>query len=504
MKQRPNIILIMTDQQRADTIGALGARWMRTPALDRLANEGVAFTNCYVTSPLCVGARASLFTGMYPHATGVFTNFHPWEPNWVGWLADAGYHCVNIGKMHINPYDAKGGFHQRFFMENKDRPLFLDEHPRALYDEWDKALHARKLRKPSRYTRHADDPEGYRNALGAFEWDLDEDMHSDMFIGDHAVWWLDERTSTAPLFLQIGFPGPHPPYDPSPRFIDMYRGVDIPLPQTTPEEIAAQPRSQAELRRNMIEHNYDSVAWQDRPTPEALLRLRRHYAANVSMIDEKVGQIIETLDRKGYLDNAIVIFTSDHGDALGDHGHIQKWTMYDCSLRVPLLFWSPSHLPRKTHTSSLVQLMDIAPTIMEAAGVDVPKSFEARSLWPILQGNSEQVRSEVYAELARDHIQTGAEYIVMRRDDRWKVVYYLGEPEGELYDLAADPGELRNLWSSPEHLVHREAMVKELLEWSLRSTIASRQQPTPKPQQPMRIQPSGSHPAGETGIDSDT
>ena len=149
MNDKPNIILIMTDQQRADTINALGAPWMKTPSLDSLVREGAAFTNCYVTSPVCVGSRASLFTGMYPHATGVFTNFHPWEPTWVRSLADAGYHCVNIGKMHINPYDAKGGFHQRFFMENKDRPLFLDEHPRALYDEWDKACMPGRSKSPA-------------------------------------------------------------------------------------------------------------------------------------------------------------------------------------------------------------------------------------------------------------------------------------------------------------------------------------------------------------------
>ncbi|VTU40759.1 Arylsulfatase [Variovorax sp. PBS-H4] len=486
MSDRPNIILIITDQQRFDTINALGAPWMKTPVLDRLAREGAAFTNCYVTSPVCVGSRASLFTGMYPHATGVFTNFHPWEPTWVKWLADTGYHCVNIGKMHINPYDAKGGFHQRFFMENKDRPLFLDEHPRALYDEWDKALHARKLEKPSRYTRYTADPEGYRNAHGAFPWHLDEDMHSDMFIGDHAVWWLKERKSEAPLFLQIGFPGPHPPYDPLPRYLDMYKDVDIPIPETTAEELAAQPPAHRTLRNNMIRNNYDSVSWKDKPTPEELLRIRRHYAANVTMIDDKVGEILKTLDQRGYLDNAIVIFTSDHGDALGDHGHIQKWTMYEGSVKVPLILWSKNHIaPRRN--DSLVQWMDIAPTVLEAAGVEPPKSFEAKSLWPILKGEANAIRKEVWSELARDHIQTGAEYIVMRRDERWKFVYYLGEEHGELYDLEVDPGELRNLWTSSEHAHLKNMLVHEVLVWQLRAAIASRQQPTPKPQQAMLI-----------------
>lgn len=485
MNSKPNIILIMTDQQRFDTINALGAPWMKTPVLDKLVSEGVSFTNCYVTSPVCVGSRASLFTGMYPHSTGVFTNFVPWEPTWVSTLADAGYHCVNIGKMHINPYDAKGGFHQRFFMENKDRPLFLEEHPRALYDEWDKALHARKLEKPSRYTRHKTDPDGYRDALGAFPWNLDEDMHSDMFIGDHAVWWLKERRSTSPLFLQIGFPGPHPPYDPLPRYLDQYKDADIPVPEPTAEELAAQPPSQATLRNNMIRNNYDSVAWKERPDAQALLRMRRHYAANVSMIDHQVGEIMKTLDERGYLDNAIVIFTSDHGDALGDHGHIQKWTMYDCSVRVPLIMWS-RNLGRKRN-DSLVQLMDIAPTVLEAAGLQAPEAFEARSLWPILRGERDQVRTEVYSELARDHIQTGAEYLVMKRDARWKIVYYLGESFGELYDMEQDPGELRNLWSLPEHAVQKDRMVKDLLEWSVRSALASRLAPTAKPQAPMVI-----------------
>lgn len=486
MAQKPNIILIMTDQQRADTIAELGARWMSTPVLDGLAREGFAFTNCFVTSPVCVASRASVFTGKYPHSDSIFTNFQPWEPTWVRWLADAGYHCVNIGKMHINPYDAPGGFHQRFVVENKDRPLFLEEHDRAFHDEWDKALHARKLLKPSRYTRFQRDPAAYRAALGAFVWDLDEDMHSDFFVGDSAIWWLEERKATNPLFLQIGFPGPHPPYDPTRRHLALYERRDIPLPTWSEEELAAQPRAHGVLRQNMIRNNYDSVAWQEQPSAEALRRLRRHYAANVSMIDEKVGQIMQALDRKGYLDDAIVIFTSDHADALGDHGHIQKWTMYDSTLRVPLLLWSRSRIS-SGRSDALVQLMDIAPSILEMAGIPIPENWEARSLGPIMNGTAPKIRDRVYAELARDHIQTGAEYIVMQRDDEWKLVYYPGERDGELYSLMSDPGETRNLWHSSETKATRDRLMQELLEWSVRSSIRSRMPPQRKPQQPMLV-----------------
>lgn len=460
---------------------------MHTPALDRLVREGAAFSNCFVTSPVCVGSRASLFTGTYPHAAGVFTNFHPWEPSWVRWLAQAGYHCASIGKMHINPYDALGGFHQRFVVENKDRPLFLEERDRAFYDEWDKALHARRLAKPSRYSRHRADPEGYRNALGAFAWHLDEDMHSDMFVGDHAIWWLEERKAANPLFLQIGFPGPHPPYDPVPRHLDHYAKASLPVPVVDDEELARQPRSQAALRENMIRANYDSVAWRHRPGRDDLLRLRRHYAANVSMIDEKIGQILEVLERKGYLDNAVVVFSSDHADTLGEHGHIQKWTMYDCVERVPLVFWSPRYVSPRPPSYDLVQLVDVAPTLLEAAGVPVPETWESRSLWPALHRGEPCGREVVYAELARDHIQTAAEYIVMRRDRDWKLVYYLGEPDGELFDLRNDPQETRNLWTSSEHRSLREDLIRALHEWSMRATLRSRMPMQRPPQQPMLI-----------------
>ena len=484
----PNIILIMTDQQRADTIGALGAPWMKTPHLDRLAGEGAAFTECFVTSPVCVGARASLFTGKYPHGCQVFSNFQPWQPTWVSSLAGQGYHCVNIGKMHINPYDAPGGFHQRLIMENKDRPLFLEERDRAIYDEWDKALRARKLIKPSRYNRHAADPEGYKRALGAFAWDLDADMHPDNFIGDTACWWISDRKNQDPLFLQIGFPGPHPPYDPTPEALAAYADVDIPVPTVSDAELRAQPFAQQQLRDNMTEFNFDSVAWRRDISAQDLLRLRRHYAANVSMIDQQVGRILAALDARGYLDNALVIFTSDHADALGEHGHIQKWTMYDSVVRVPLIFWSKNLPIVPGVRDDLVQMFDIAPTVLEAAGLDVPADFEAQTLWGALSASAGyQPRDVVYAELARDHIQTGSEFILMRRDRRWKIVLYLDDTAGELYDLQADPGEVNNFWHADELRALRDGLSAACMDWLARGSLFANRRASRAPQRAMKI-----------------
>ena len=486
--QKPNIILIMTDQQRADTINALGATWMKTPNLDRLVHEGAAFSECFVTSPVCVGARASLFTGKYPHSCQIFSNFQPWSPTWVSLLADQGYHCVNIGKMHINPYDAPGGFHQRLFMENKDRPLFLEERDRALYDEWDKALHARKLVKPSRYNRYERDPEGYKKALGAFSWDLDADMHPDNFIGDTVDWWVKDRKNNDPLFLQIGFPGPHPPYDPLPEMLDLYKDVDIPVPSVTQDELDRQPRAQQTLRENMIAFNFDSIAWRKNVGEDELLRLRRHYAANVTMIDLQVGRILETLDARGYLENALVIFTSDHADALGDHGHIQKWTMYDTVVRVPLIFWSKNMNIVRGIRNDLVQMFDVAPTVLEAAGVSTPTDFEAKSLWGALRQDADYLpRDAVYSELAKDHIQTGSEFILMRRDHEWKIVLYLDDSDGELYNLKDDPQESQNLWKDESHISLRESLVKDCMTWLAKGALHSNRRASRLPQQPMRI-----------------
>lgn len=487
MHERPHIILVITDQQRWDTIGSLGAPWMRTPNMDRLAAEGTAFTHCFTTSPVCVGARASLFSGCYPHMLNVYQNFDPWEPTWVQSLADAGYHCVNIGKMHINPYDAKGGFHQRFPVENKDRALFLEEAPRAIYDEWDKALLANGVVKPSRYTRVAADPEGFRAALGAFDWELPERLFSDNFIADTALWWLAQRKAPNPLFLQVGFCGPHPPYDPPRRYSDLYRDVDLPVPEVTRADLDGQTDALKALRQVQENGNYDSIAWRSDPGRAALLRLRRHYAGNVTLLDERLGHLMDRLRQLGLLENALVIFTSDHGDNLGEHGHIQKHNMYEAAVRVPLIVRAPGRVPAGRVSDALVQWMDIAPTILEAAGVAVPKNWEARTLWPLLSDAEAPGRDAVYAELGRDHIQAHAEMMIMRRDRRWKLVFYLGQDDGELYDLEGDPGENRNLWHAADHRALRDELVGQLLRWQVEGTLRSRLRERARPQQPMQL-----------------
>lgn len=463
---RPNIIFIITDQQRYDTIRALGYDYMDTPNLDRLVTEGVTFTDCHVTAASCAPARASLFKGYYPHTTGILKNADRWRRSWIELLNDAGYRCTNVGKMHTWPFETELGFDERYVVENKDRYL----EGRYYFDEWDKALRFRGLIKQQRelYRQRAD----YRDRLGAFEWELPEDTHPDNFVGDMAVWWIDSYPKTEPLFLQIGFPGPHPPYDPVPRYAEPYLKKDLPLLEVTQQELDNQPPAFKELRRHNNEIDHDSVVLELNPTHEQRHLQRAYYLANVTMIDEKVGQILEVLERNGYLDNSIIIFTSDHGDCLTDHGHSQKWTMYDLITRIPLTVWAPGRFPAGM-VDSLCQQMDLGPTILELAGVKVPPTLEAVSMLDALEGADWNGRNFVFAEQIKDGILTGCEFMTMVRNKAWKLVHFLDEPYGQLFDLLHDPDEVNNLWSDPSAATMKQELLSVLREWRIRSGIAT-------------------------------
>ena len=220
-----------------------------------------------------------------------------------------------------------------------------------------------------------------------------------------------------------------------------------------------------------MEIDHDAVVHQLNPSHEARHRQRAYYLANVTMIDEKVGEIMEALESNGYLENSIVIFTSDHGDCLTDHGHSQKWTMYDQITRVPLIVWAPERFGGARRVESLCQQMDLGPTILELAGCEWDSSMEAVSMAPALQGEEWEGRDFVYAEQARDGILTDCEFMTMVRDHQWKLVHFLDEDEGQLFDLVNDPDELKNLWDAPSSAGQKQRMLTELREWRIRSGV---------------------------------
>ncbi|WP_159887736.1 sulfatase family protein [Paenibacillus puerhi] len=469
MSTQPNIIFIITDQQRYETIQALGYPYMDTPNLDRLVQEGTSFSNSFITAPSCAPSRASLFTGMYPHTNGVYKNDDPWERSWVELLADAGYHCVNVGKMHTSPYTTPMGFHERYVVENKDR-----QHPNLpfFFDEWDKALRARNIKKPGRESYR--DREDYRESLGVFDWDLPEDMHPDNFVANLAKWWIKDRPKVKkPVFLQIGFPGPHPPFDSIPKYTEAYMNKKLPLPNVTEKEIAEQPKALQALRKQHMEVDHDAVVHLDHATPEQQHRQRATYFANVTMIDEQIGEIFKALDESGYLENSVVIFTSDHGESLGDHGHSQKWNMYDAVTKVPMIMWGPGHIQQGQQVNDLVQHMDLGATVLELAGIDLPRDMEARSLVPALQGKAMEERRYVFAEHSRDPILDATEFMTMIRDHEWKLVHFVDDTYGQLFNLQEDPEELHNLWNDERYASKKQELIAAILSWRIRSDLAT-------------------------------
>ena len=465
MSRRPNIVFVITDQQRYDTIAATGHPYMITPHLDRLVREGVSFSRMFVTSPSCAPSRASIFTGLYPHSHGVHRNDEKWRWTWVESLADAGYRCVNVGKMHTHPFEKSFGFHERHVVENKDRahpslPFFLDN--------WDKALWIRGFEKPSRvtYRRRAD----YRDRLGAFEWQLPADLHADNFVGNLASHWLDTYAGSDPFFLQVGLPGPHPPYDPTPEALSLYADRDLPAPILDAEDLANQPEVLKSLRREHWESDHDAIVHLPEPTPAQTRRQRQHYFANVTMIDAQVGNLLAALERRGVLDNTAFIFTTDHGDCLNDHGHSQKWTMFEQSVHVPAVLWAPGRGVMPRTIDALASSMDFGPTILELAGLARPEWMQAMSLMPLVRGEASELRESVFAEHARDLILKGTECMTMVRDRRWKLVHFTDSDEGQLFDLDDDPEEVKNLWHAPECHAVRQKLVGRIAAWREETT----------------------------------
>lgn len=463
---RPHIILVMTDQQRFDTIRALGAGHMDTPNLDRLVREGVSFDNCFVNAPSCVPSRASLFSGYSPHTTGVLRNGQVWNQTWITQLAASGYHCVNVGKMHTIPYDAPAGFHERFVVENKDR--FFEG--RWFADEWDKSLVHQGATKPSR-AQYRTLPD-YAQRLGAFDWPLADRQHSDVFVAETAMWWLETRPKPDALFMQVGFVGPHPPYDPPARYSQAYLDKpDLPLPNVTPGELETLPASLKAKREHDTRVDHDAVSWSLDPTPDQLRRLRAHYDGNVTLIDEQLGRLIETLERQDYLDNCVLIFVSDHGDNLGEHGLSQKWSMYDMVTRVPAIVWAPGRFSGGRRLEELCQLFDFGPTILELAGLEPPADMEAQSLMPILAGEPWPGRDAVFCEQVGDVAMANTRLITMVRTGTDKAVIFLGSTDGQYFDLTTDPHETNNRWGDPAVQPRLDQLRQRLLEWRLDSTV---------------------------------
>ena len=458
-----NLLFITTDQQRRDSLPCYGLDFMRTPALDRLAAEGLVFDHCIVPSPVCVPCRASIMGGQYPSTTGVLGN-GSWLPDhvptWPALISATGRRTAGIGKMHFHPWDDLKGFDERIIAEDKRHFYLPDDHVRF--------LKSHGLERP-----HPTANPEYFESLGAPFTPWRKRFHVDGFVGDQAANWL-ARNARDPFAVWVSFPGPHDPYDPPEEMAGMYYDAPIPEPVGSPEELAHKPPAQRERGRAARNSSVYRIDF-SRATPEHHRRWRAHYYANITLIDEGIGKIFSALESAGVLEETLIIFTSDHGDALGDHGLSFKTFFYDSMVRVPLIMRGPG-VPRRRRSASLVSTLDLIPLIYRTCGVTPPETLQGVDISPLLQDPSACIRDAAFSEI---------EGRVMVMTDRYKYARYR-DGSAELYDRVADPDEVVNLAGDPRHAeTERDLMVRLLDHWMDNQTCQATA--VGVPQNPIRI-----------------
>ena len=431
----PNILFLMTDQQRWDAMGCSGD-WVKTPALDRIAAEGVRFTQCVTTTPICIPARVTLATGRYPHNNAVWNNLQytmpPDAPTWMRAIRDQGYRTSLFGKTHLHPH--RGDLREREHLLNAYGLDDVDEigGPRAsatVMSHLTAAWEAKGLLEAYREDykeRFANKPHVVRPSV------LPLADYIDVYVGQQAKRYLENYDRGEPWFCWVSFGGPHEPWDAPEPYASMYDPEAMPAP--VPRPVDDHPRPKGRLDQRM-EHNSPKLD----PGDEAAMRA--NYAGNVSLIDDQIGQILSVIEERGELDNTVIGFTSDHGEMNGDWGLIYKMVFLDGSLRVPMLVRTPETAKNGGVASdALVENCDLGPTLAELAGGEVTHRQFARSLRPALEANGKH----------RDHVasEIEGEFMLMTQD--WKVALNTDGQCYLLFDRNADPQETRNLAGLPE------------------------------------------------------
>lgn len=463
----------MTDQQRWDTLGANGNRLARTPHLDALAAQGANFTHAFVQAPVCVPSRISFFTGRYPHSHRNRVNYTPLDRREVlmqARLREIGYRTAAVGKLHYYPPTKEEALRSGFDIVELHDGV-------SMTDPWSDYVRWRNAHDPLNYIPYrkvaADIPAGknpYRAAIAA-------EFTDTAWVGQRTRHYLRELAAGGkPFFLHASFWKPHSPFELPEPYASMFDDVEFPLPERVSlADVNRFPPPLAKLAlRNGTRHLETAR--------ERLQWMIRSYYGAIAQIDNEVGAMMKTLTDLGLADNTIVVFSSDHGDQLLEHGIVDKNCFFESSVRVPLVVSWPGHVKRERH-DELVEAVDVLPTLFELAGVSEPRECQGRSFAPLVMTGkgdyeprdavfSENIIPEVNTAGTLDmHFEKGRGVAGIRHPDakmvrtrRWKYNYY---PEGaaELFDLQADPGERVNLAGRPEHRAVEANMKDRLLFW---------------------------------------
>jgi arylsulfatase A-like enzyme len=467
---RPNILFLMADQFRFDCLGANGNKLVKTPNLDRLAAQSANFVNAFVQSPVCVPSRVSYFTGRYPHSHKNRVNYTPCDPREVflqRMLKDAGYQTGTVGKLHLYPPTAE---HAR--ESGWDRVLLHDgvgnTDPYSDYVKW------RREDDPHAATPYTAVEKNVPAGKNPFRAVIPYEFSPEHWTGEQTCKMLREAAGgSKPFFLYSSFFKPHSPfYTPAP-YDSMYDGVEIPLPKrTTLEDIQKLPMPLQKLILRGRQPDYLI-------TPERLEWMYRSYYGAVSMVDYEIGRILDELEKSGKSDNTIVIFGTDHGAQLLEHGLMDKNVFFEASVHVPFLFRFPGGA-KAGRRNDFVEMIDVVPTLLELCGLPVPKYVQGRSF-----NRDAPSRQMVFSENIIPEIITGGALNMpfvpgqgvagirhpdakMVRGDLWKMTYYPGHG-GELYDLVNDPHEERNVYDNPAQRGVVNDLRQAILDWMITS-----------------------------------
>ncbi|MBN1808873.1 MAG: sulfatase-like hydrolase/transferase [Planctomycetes bacterium] len=452
------VIWITTDHMRYDCIGAHGNAAMHTPNLDRLVNQGVSFEQCYVQNPLCMPSRCSFMTGLYPQQTGVTQNGHelPWdfEPTVARCFKAGGYHTTQIGKLHFQHHEEhdldprprndygfdvmwlseEGGAYQDAYMTwlTTERPDLVDTFRvmRPVSPERGGEVEGKVLEAPAKYS------------------------HSG-WIGEEACRFLErsrlEKYRRTRQFVHLGFYAPHPPLNPTREMFEPYDGREIPRPFRGENEWDDKPEPLSRMLRMCAD-------WEE----ERFIDYRRHFYAMVTGVDLAVGRVLEKLEAQGLLDDTLIVFSSDHGDMCGDHGMILKQiSYYDELMRQPcVLFWPRGFGTGGRRVESLVEMVDLLPTMLGLSGCFVPEAMTGRNYAEeLLAGDDVPARESALAYHEPGNI--------MVRTATQKYIRYGNDAE-VLYDLEDDPHETLNRAADQPRLLERmrETALQRMLEAS--------------------------------------
>jgi choline-sulfatase len=439
----------MTDQQRWDAMGCSGG-WVETPNMDRIAAEGVRFTNAYTNSPVCVPARVSLATGLYPHHHGVWRHerytLPPEQPTWMSAVRDAGYSTAVFGKTHLHPHS--GDLRDREDLLHAYGLDHVDEiaGPRAtavcrshMTDRWEEAgvYEAYKVDMKDRYENK---PWVVRPSVVPLE------LYADVYVGGQAAAYLRDYSDSKPWFCWVSFGGPHEPWDTPEPYASRYDPERMP-PAIVPEADDRE-RPQGVLDNRRKKHGIPFE-------PGEVARMRADYAGNVSLIDDQIGDVLRAVEERGELDDTLIAIVSDHGEMNGDYGLIYKQNFLDPAARVPFVIRPPARMAgaRGAVSDTMVELMDLGPTLIEAAGGrQLPSSF-ARSALPVVQDPSKAHRSVALSGFRRE---------VMAATPDWKLGVNRADEPYLLFDRRDDPTETRNLAGLPESADVQEDLTAQL------------------------------------------